>query len=190
MAVAEAIERALQRRKSQGLDTQRLHPACAVMVGRLDDWLKVDKPDDLSKSDIANLDYSGIAVVKKLHGMFSLHNFKTRLLVAAYRNTMHWTHLIGGDVIHTVPYSWQILLNDLDFSIEETIATPVPEKILDELIAKFPDFRRAYELDGLSQEEFDSFGATRKTLRQFIMHFTQMIEIVRDLMIPDSEVLQ
>ena len=34
--------------------------------------------------------------------------------------------------------------------------------------AKLPDFRRAYEPDGLTVDEFDTFGATRRTLRGFI----------------------
>ena len=54
-----------------------------------------------------------------------------------------------------------------------------------QLIARFPDFRRAYSEDGLSVEEFDSYGPTVRTLRQFIAACTDLAVLVRDVMLPD-----
>ncbi len=42
---------------------------------------------------------------------------------------------------------------------------------LNELCAQgemFPDFRKAFDVDGMAVEEFDSYGATVRTLRTFI----------------------
>jgi transaldolase len=58
---------------------------------------------------------------------------------------------------------------------------------VDELMAKFPDFRRAYSEDGLSIEEFDDFGPTRRTLRQFIGACSDLAALVRDVMIPNPD---
>src|SRR5882724_11320187 len=41
IAVAEAVERGLKRREKEGKDISRMGPVCTIMVGRLDDWLKV-----------------------------------------------------------------------------------------------------------------------------------------------------
>ena len=41
IAVAEAVERGLNRRTAENLDNSRMAPVCTIMVGRLDDWLKV-----------------------------------------------------------------------------------------------------------------------------------------------------
>src|SRR5712671_2981161 len=41
LAVAEAVERGLHRREREGLDISRMGPVCTIMVGRLDDWMKV-----------------------------------------------------------------------------------------------------------------------------------------------------
>jgi len=41
IAVAEAVERGLKRREEEGLDTKTMTPVCTIMVGRLDDWIKV-----------------------------------------------------------------------------------------------------------------------------------------------------
>ncbi len=64
---------------------------------------------------------------------------------------------------------------------------PVDPKIVDELYKRFPDFRRAYTEGGLTLEEFDSFGATRRTLRQFIAACADLNAIVRDVMIPNPD---
>jgi transaldolase len=52
------------------------------------------------------------------------------------------------------------------------------------LYEKLPDFRRAYDVDGMSVPEFIEFGATRKTLRQFLAANAELEALVRDVMLP------
>jgi transaldolase len=42
IAVAEAIERGLKRREAEGKDISQMGPVCTIMVGRTDDWVKVE----------------------------------------------------------------------------------------------------------------------------------------------------
>ena len=44
------------------------------------------------------------------------------------------------------------------------IDKPVRPEIVEELLKKFPDFRRAYNEEGLAVSEFDTFGPTRTNL--------------------------
>ncbi len=188
VAAGEAMERGLRRREAEGLSCDKVFPACAVMVGRLDDWLKVRVKHTQTKVNSEYLDYPGVAVVKKLQDIFASRKLRTRLLVAAYRNPMHWTQLIGGKVMHTIPYAWQLKFNEMDFSVRSTIAEPVDPEVISGLMELCPDFSRAYEIDGIAPEEFDSFGATRRTLRQFIDGFSQVASLIRDVMIPDPDI--
>src|SRR5580704_3664793 len=41
VAVAEAVERGLERREREGKEIASMGPVCTIMVGRLDDWMKV-----------------------------------------------------------------------------------------------------------------------------------------------------
>jgi transaldolase len=50
-----------------------------------------------------------------------------------------------------------------------------------------PDFRRAYDEDGMTPREFDSFGATARTLRGFCDHYHELQAVVRDSMIPNPD---
>ncbi len=53
--------------------------------------------------------------------------------------------------------------------------------------SKFPDFERAYTENGLTPAEFDTFGSTRRTLRQFISAVAEMNSIVRDIILPNPD---
>jgi transaldolase len=79
----------------------------------------------------------------------------------------------GGVLLEKTPAAARIPKKGQSASLEvrERFDEPVPGVALAELGAKVPDFRRAYEPDGLSVEEFDDFGATRRTLRGFIASY-------------------
>ncbi len=63
----------------------------------------------------------------------------------------------------------------------------MPEEIVAELYRRFPDFRRAYDANGMSEEEFDSFGATVRTLRGFISSYQDLVSTIRDFMLPNPD---
>ena len=52
IAVAEAVERGLTRREKEGKPIDMMGPVCTIMVGRLDDWLKVvaEKENQIDRS--------------------------------------------------------------------------------------------------------------------------------------------
>jgi transaldolase len=100
---------------------------------------------------------------------------------------MHWSEFIGGDVVISPPYAWQLRFNASGIEIKPRMQNAVDSKIIDELNNRFPDFRRAYGEGGLTAEKFDSFGATRRTLRQFIGACADLNAIVRDVMIPNPD---
>ena len=188
IAVAEAVERGLKRREREGKDIASMGPVCTIMVGRLDEWLKVLVEKDNIAIDPGYLEWAGVAVFKKAYQIFRDRGYRIRLLSAAFRNHMHWSELIGGDIVISPPYSWQVRFNASDIEVRSRIGNPVEGKVVEELSRKFPDFRRAYSEDGISVEEFDSFGPTRRTLRQFIAACHDLDGVIRDFMLPNPDV--
>ncbi|HZT43714.1 MAG TPA: transaldolase family protein [Chthonomonadaceae bacterium] len=187
MAVAEAVERGLNRRAAEGLPIDDMTPICTLMVGRLDDWMHVLAKRDQILVTPGTLDWAGIACIKKAYGIYKERGYRTRLLAAAYRHHLHWSELIGGDITLTIPHEWQVLFNAADIPVKERFFNPVPTEILDTLYEKFADFRRAYDADGLRIDEFDSYGATVRTLRTFIGSVHDLIAVVRDFMLPNPD---
>jgi transaldolase len=181
--VAEAVERGLTRREKDGKDISTMGPVCTLMVGRLDDWLKdvTEKENIIPNPHI--LDWAGVAVMKKAYRIYRERGYRLRLLSAAFRNHRHWSEFIGGDVVISPPYLWQKRYNASDVTVENRIDKPVDPEIIAELEKKYVDFRRAYNENGMKPEEFDGFGATVKTLRQFSQATTDLIQIIRDIML-------
>jgi transaldolase len=187
IAVAEAVERGLEQREAAGEDTSLMSPVVTMMVGRLDDWIQVLVHRDGVLVDPGAPHWAGIATVKKAYPIFRERGYRARLLAAAYRSHLHWTELIGGDIVLTMPYAWQRLFNDSGFEVVSRMDEPVPEKILDGLYTSFPDFRRAYDVDGMTIDEFDAFGPTVRTLRGFIGSWADLVATVRDFMLPNPD---
>jgi transaldolase len=187
IAVAEAVERGLKRREKEGKEISRMGPVCTIMVGRLDDWLKVAAEKENISIDPGYLEWAGIAVFKKAYHIFQKRGYRVRLLSAAFRNHMHWSEFIGGDVVISPPYAWQVKFNASDIEVLPRIDKPVEPRIVEELNKKFADFRRANEEAGLAIEEFDAFPPTRRTLRQFIVACHDLDGVVRDILIPNPD---
>lgn len=188
LAVAEAVERGIERRKSDGKDIESMTPVCTIMAGRVDDWLKVIADKHHVLVNPAYLEMAGVAVMRNAVRLFKGKGYRARLLVAAYRNWNHVAELMGEHIIHTIPYKWQVRYNGSDMPIENTTARETDPEMIAVLKKNFPDFVKAYEPDGMPIQEFDNYGATRRTLRQFIGGYESLLGIVRDLMIPNPDI--
>ena len=187
VAVAEALERGLTRREKAGEDISSMGPVCTIMVGRLDDWLKVVMEKEAISIDPGRLEWAGVAVFKKSYQLFRDRGYRIRLLSAAFRNHMHWSELIGADAVISPPFAWQRRLNASAIEVRPRIGDPVEAEVVESLLSHFPDFRRAYIEDGMTLADFDGFGPTRRTLRQFIEACGDLARLVRDVLLPNPD---
>lgn len=184
IAVGEAVERGLRRREAEGLDTASMGPVCTIMVGRLDDWMRVVAERDQITVDPGIMEWAGVATFKKAYGIYQERGFRTRLLSAAFRNHMHWSQLIGGNVVISPPFAWQQRCNASGIEPKARLEDPVDPRIVDQLYEKFPEFRMAYDVDGMTPAQFSSYGATVRTMRQFLGATNDLEALVRDVLLP------
>ncbi len=187
IAVAEAIERGLKRREAEGLDISQMGPVCTIMLGRVDDWVKVSVEKSGTLIDPGVMEWAGVAVFKHAHQIYKQRGYRTRLLCAAFRNHMHWSQIIGGDAVISPPFGWQVKINNSGIipnpnSIEE----PVDPAILTAL-QTLPEFNKMYDVDGLKESEFTNFGATLRTLRGFLQSAHDLETFVRDITVPNPD---
>lgn len=188
IAVAEAVERGLDRRQAEGQSIEAMAPVCTIMVGRTDDWMKVIAQRDRIEIDPSYLDWAGIACMKKAYQIYRERGYRTRLLAAAYRHLGHWVEFIGGELIVSLPYEWQLKANASDIEVRERMNDLVDLRIVEELYKEIPDFRRAYDEDGMTPAEFDDYGATVRTLRTFIASVHDLMAEIREFMLPNPDV--
>ena len=180
MAVGEAIERGLKRREAAGKDITNMGPVCTIMIGRLDDWLKRVVERDNIAIDPRALEFAGIACTKKAYKEYKEKGYRTRVLTAAYRQPLHWTEFIGGDMVLTIPYKYQVRFNNSDFEVKSAIDNEVDPYYIEQLM-KLPDFVKAYEK--MDVEEFDTYGPVNITLDQFLNGYDELIKIIRKFFI-------
>lgn len=183
VAAAEAIERGLERRVASGQDISRMAPVVTIMVGRLDDWMKSTVAKEGIYIDPSALDWAGIATMKKAYGIFQERGYRSRVLAAAFRNVNQWAEFQGGDVVVSPPFKWQEIINNSDYTPVERMSVPVDPYYLEQL-RRIPEFSRAYDEDGLSVEEFEEFGPSRLTLRQFLDADADLDSLVRNVIVP------
>jgi transaldolase len=188
LAAADAVERGLRRYEAAGGDTSRFDPVCSLMIGRLDDWVKTVVERDGIALDPDASNWAGIAAFKRAYGIYQERGYRTRLLAAAYRSRLHWTELVGGDIVMTMPHAWQVRFNESGIEPVARIGVPVDPHLVDDLLQRIPDFRRAYEPDALRPDAFVTYPGTARTLRTFIAGYHDLQAAVRDIMLPNPEV--
>lgn len=183
VAVSAALARGLKRARAAGHDADRIRPYITLMIGRVDDQLKrVAEAQKIAVTPGA-IDWAGIAVFKRAHQIFKERGLPGTLLAAAYRHEGHWSQIIGREVLQTVPYSWWTKFNVSATEPKLTLDQPVDAAIISELRAKFPDFVRAYDEDGMKPSEFIHYGATVHTLNQFLGGYADLLAQVRARML-------
>lgn len=185
IAAAEAVERGLEK-LAPGSDRERLRPHVTVMAGRIDDHLRDVVQADGIGIEIDRVRHASTAIVRRAYAVFWERGYRARLLVAAMRSHHHWSEHIGGEMVITIPPEWQEKFDASGVEVRSRIHDPVDPDILAELAAKLPDFARAHAEDGLCPRQFASFGASTKTLRQFLAAHDRLVAYVRDLMLPPA----
>ena len=81
------------------------------------------------------------------------------------------------------PFEWQAKVNESGMVLPDRIDEPVNAQFLAEL-ERMPDYVRALDPEGMAPEEFDTYGATVRTLRQFLAADEELDQIVRDVILP------
>ena len=188
IAVAEAIERGLKRREAEGQDISQMSPVCTIMVGRVDDWVKVSAEKAGVTIDPGIMEWAGVAVFKHAYKIYRERGYRTRLLSAAFRSHLHWSEIIGGDTVISPPYSWQVRINKSGIKPNlNSIDEAIEPRIMEPMLSNLPEFRKMYETEGLKIEEFTNFGATLRTLRGFLQSINDLESFIRDVTVPNPD---
>jgi transaldolase len=89
--------------------------------------------------------------------------------------------MVGGRVCCTI--NWEGTADKLleqDPPVIYRLFNPVPQKVIDELMEKLPDFKRGYLEDGLDIEEFEDFGPVHLFRSSFIKSWTRVLGLIKE----------
>ncbi len=151
------------------------------IAGIYDDYLQevvrkdnIDIPPDV-------LWQAGLAVARKLYKIMEDRHYPGIFVAGGARGLHHFTEMVGGKVCCTI--NWEGTADRLieqDPPVVYRLFNPVPQKVIDELIEKLPDFKRGYEEDGLAIEEFEDFGPVRLFRNSFIKSWKRVLDLIND----------
>jgi transaldolase len=151
------------------------------IAGIYDDYLQdVVKKENIDISPDV-LWQAGLAVARKLYKIMEERHYPGIFVAGGARGLHHFTEMVGGKVCCTI--NWEGTADRLieqDPPVVYRLFNPVPQKVIDELIEKLPDFKRGYQENGLAVEEFEDFGPVRLFRNAFIKSWKRVLDLIKD----------
>ena len=171
--VAEAYKRGLKRTDKK--------PKCFFVhiAGIFDEYLtEVAEREDIDISS-KYIEQAGVVVTRSIYGIFQERKFHCMLLGGGARAPRHFTELMGGDLAITISLGTVKDLLVEDPPVVSKVKVKTDTKVLSELENKFVDFRRAYYPDGLTVDEFRSFGPCVKFQNSCLKGYDETLGEIR-----------
>lgn len=163
VAIAAAQQRGIERCRAAGKKPGKAFSV--IMVGRLDDYLRdvaQDMQANVAESDIIQ---AGTAAIKKAYAICRERGYEAKLMPAGMRGGYHAVALAGADMTMSLSAGILTALGKEEAFVEH-IDEAVSQATVDSL-STIPEFVRAYD-ENMPQEEFIRFGASQRTLSQFV----------------------
>jgi transaldolase len=151
------------------------------IAGIYDDFLGnyVKEHDVQISPDV--LHQAGLAVARKVHQLMLERDYPCVFIGGGARGLHHFTEMVGGKACITI--NWEGTADKLieqNPPVVERVNNPVPQKVIDELLEKLPDFKRGYLPDGLEVEEFEHFGPVMLFRSSFVTSWKRVLEFIRE----------
>jgi transaldolase len=153
----------------------------SLITGIYDEYLfkyVSDNNIDISK-DI--LFYAGLIIAKKVYTVTKAKYPEIGFIGGGVRGLHHFTEMVGADVCITM--NWDGQATDLlknDYPVVPRFFNPVPDMYLDELLAKVPEFKRAWYEKGLSVNEYEHFGPVEYFRHIFVDAWEKSLKVISE----------
>jgi transaldolase len=151
------------------------------ITGILDDYFAAVVKRDGICLDPAILKQAGIAVAKRQYRLHRERKYPGRMLGGGARKLADFTDFVGSDMHITINWAGTAdALLRLDGPAESRIGDEIPPSAIAELKEKLPDFRRAYEVEGMTPGEFYDYGGVALFRSSFIKGWTYLLNLVKE----------
>lgn len=175
IAICETYERVAQR------SGNRPTLYMSHIAGIYDDYFKsyVEKEKVDISPDV--LWQAGLAVARRVYQIMEERGYTAIFVGGGARGLHHFTEMVGGKVCLTI--NWEGTADKLLESnppVVYRLFNPVPQRVIDELMEKLPDFRRGYLSDGLKVQEFEEFGPVQLFRGSFVKSWNRILDLSKE----------
>jgi len=152
------------------------------ITGILDQYLGINVKENNIEIEKDILWQAGIAAAKKTYWMTKERNSEVGFIGGGARGLQHFTEMVGGDVNITINWIGTAdKLIEQDPVVVQRFFQPTPYSVLDELLKKIPDFRKAYEVDAIKPEEYEEFGPVVLFRKSFEDAWSKALDYIKNM---------
>ncbi|MCK9571351.1 hypothetical protein M0R72_20550 [Candidatus Pacearchaeota archaeon] len=145
------------------------------ITGIFDEYLKETTEKQGINIAPAVLAQAGAAVCRKQYRIMIEQGYPGIMLGGGARNTGHFTDFVGGAVHITINWSTAEEILAQNMKVEERMSVRTHPAAIDELREKLPDFRKAWDENGLAVDDFAGYGPVQRFRNQFIRGWDALI---------------
>jgi transaldolase len=192
VAVAEAVQAGLLEARSRGVDLSRWRSVVTFMSVRWESAPEFEaqaqelgiplSPDDRR--------LAGVAIFKQAYRVFSQRAYPSKMLICSVRmgptvdgvlRCWHLEETAGASAVFTLPpvFLAEMFTTGAHLNYEPRIREDIPAGVLERLL-KIPYFRKAYEPDGYTPDEFNSLPSLLSTYKEFSGATEKMVQFVAE----------
>jgi transaldolase len=154
----------------------------SFIAGIYDEYLETQVREQKIPIEADIVHQAGLAATRKMYQLLHDHRWPAVIIGGGARHLRHFTEMVGGDQVVTINWKGTAdLLLEQDPDVVHRFLCPVPPAVVDELLAKLPDFRRGWEPGGLGVAEYEDFGPVVLFRSMFLKSWNGTLAKIREL---------
>ena len=151
----------------------------SIITGIFDEWISKDAQQKGIDVNPDALHQAGMIIAKKAYQEVHDRGYRLGCIGGGVRQLHHFTEMVGADACITMNWVGSCdRLIELDAPVVSRFFNPVQPRVLEELLLKLPEFTRAYYSDGLSVEQYESYGPVEYFRDLFVDNWKSTLQMI------------
>lgn len=179
---------------AQGIELCKMYESISKKVGKtppiwlsfitgiydeyLENYVRDNKID--IEGDIVR--QAGMAATRKMYKIIQDRHYAPVIIGGGARQLRHFTDMVGGYQVVTINWKGTAdLLIEQNPDVVHKFFNPVPPMVIDELLEKLPDFRKGWDPNGLTVEEYEEFGPVELFRSMFLKSWNSVLQEIKNI---------
>lgn len=124
---------------------------------------------------------AGLSIAKKVHAIVHERKYPCGFIGGGARGLHHFTEMVGADASITINWVGTAdKLLELDGLALDRFHAPTPFSVVDELVEKLEDYRRAYFINAIDPSEYEDFGPVVLFRKSFEKAWQSALDLIKE----------
>ncbi len=152
----------------------------SLITGIYDEYLHNQVKDNNIEIAEDVLWQAGLSIAKKVHAIVHERKYPCGFIGGGARGLHHFTEMVGADASITI--NWVGTADKLleqDALALDRFNAPTPFSVVDELVEKLPDYKRAYFINAIDPSEYEDFGPVVLFRQSFEKAWQSALDLIK-----------